>query len=212
VALVSRRSLVVGMAGFAAAPAVAATGPAMPRRPAVRAEWAPAAVPAGAQVPVAWEGDFPLWVRSAHTGEEVRIPPVVGGRYHGGNMIRLNWVLRDFRAGQAVQMDPVMYVLLLHLHRFVKPSVPVTINSGYRSEATNARLVREGAVRNSFHLRGQAVDFTIAGVPVDYLVEAVRWLGVGGCGHYDRFVHADSGHRRFWDGRKPQDVDGKPAD
>jgi len=49
-------------------------------------------------------------------------------------------------------MEPVIYVLL-HLHRFVNPSVPVTINGGYRSEATNAKLVKEGAVRTSFHFR-----------------------------------------------------------
>ena len=85
-------------------------------------------------------------------GREVRVPSVVSGRYRGGNMIRSNWVLRDFRAGQAAQMEPVIYVLL-HLHRFVNPSVPVTINGGYRSEATNAKLVKEGAVRTSFHFR-----------------------------------------------------------
>lgn len=67
----------------------------------------------------------------------------------------------------------------------------VIVSSGVRCQAHNDEL--DGSVKNSYHLRGKAVDFCVLGVPGATLLAYVRQLpGV----HYayqidDSFVHMD---------------------
>ena len=68
---------------------------------------------------------------------------------------------------------------------------PATVSSGVRCQAHNDEL--PGSVKNSYHLRGKAVDFCVRGVSGATLLAYVRQLpGV----HYayqidDSFVHMD---------------------
>jgi DUF1365 family protein len=73
------------------------------------------------------------------------------------------------------------------------------LTSGYRTEATNKRLSKEGAARNSFHLHGRAIDGYIEGVPMrDLAACAAQGLGVNR-GAPVSFFDADHG-----DGRGPE--------
>lgn len=79
---------------------------------------------------------------------------------------------------------------------------PILVTSGYRTRATNERLRAQGidAARNSFHLRGRAVDIRVPGVVPARMAEFGSFLGLGGVGVYTDFVHLDTGPKRMWRG------------
>jgi len=73
---------------------------------------------------------------------------------------------------------------------------PVTVNSGYRTPAHNAKV---GGAPDSFHMKGQAADITIAGVNTEAICwaaeAALKKRGIpGGIGRYigQNFVHVDT--------------------
>jgi uncharacterized protein YcbK (DUF882 family) len=114
---------------------------------------------------------------------------------------KLNWLMRDVRAAAISLVDLRVYYLLAALQTEFGGR-PIIITSGYRTKATNDELRRQGidAARNSFHLRGQAVDVQIDGVPPGHMAALGSRLGLGGVGIYDNFVHLDTGPPRFWRG------------
>ena len=75
---------------------------------------------------------------------------------------------------------------------------PMVLLSGYRSPTTNNSL--RGAVRNSLHLKGWAMDITQPGRSVNRLHSAAMSLNAGGVGKYthESFVHIDCGTKRSW--------------
>ncbi|GAA3620670.1 YcbK family protein [Flavivirga jejuensis] len=79
---------------------------------------------------------------------------------------------------------------------------PIHINSGYRSEAYNAKI---NGVKNSQHILGKAADITmkqytskdLALIFEDLILKGV--LKEGGLGLYNGFIHYDiRGHRARW--------------
>lgn len=73
---------------------------------------------------------------------------------------------------------------------------PVTVNSTCRSKHHNARV---GGAGHSYHIGGNAADFTVKG----NVRRALAFLGsqrsVGGLKHYrDGHFHIDTGPRRSW--------------
>lgn len=82
----------------------------------------------------------------------------------------------------------------------------VEINSAFRTEAHNKRI---GGEKNSYHLKGMAVDIWIDGVAprvlkgqLEMMMNAGKILK-GGVGLYDTFVHYDiRGFYASWDKRK----------
>jgi len=78
--------------------------------------------------------------------------------------------------------------------------VTINIHSAFRTEATNTRLLSEGAAQNSLHKVGKAVDVTVQGLGIYFLADRVREIGAGGVGIYwrARFCHIDTGPPRFW--------------
>jgi uncharacterized protein YcbK (DUF882 family) len=114
---------------------------------------------------------------------------------------KLNWLMRDVRATAVSPIDLRVYYLLAALQaEFGGRSIIIT--SGYRTKSTNDELRRQGidAARNSFHLRGRAVDIQIDGVPLHHMAALGSRLGLGGVGIYDSFVHLDTGPLRIWRG------------
>jgi uncharacterized protein YcbK (DUF882 family) len=90
-------------------------------------------------------------------------------------------------------------------------NAPITINSGYRSEAHNAKI---GGEKDSKHLLGQAADVVVHGVSPDDVYEAIDFLienkmmKQGGLGRYDTFTHYDiRGRKARWDKRKKKEED-----
>lgn len=116
-------------------------------------------------------------------------------------LAELNWLMRDIRAAEVNPIDPRIYYLLAMLQAEVGGR-PIIVTSGYRTKATNERLRQQGidAARNSFHLRGRAADVNIRGVSPARLAMLGSLFGLGGVGLYRKFVHLDTGPRRFWTG------------
>jgi uncharacterized protein YcbK (DUF882 family) len=123
-----------------------------------------------------------------------------GALSHAG-YARISNFLRDARANEAVWMDTRLLDLIcavqgyMAYYGFVNPLV---IHSGYRSPRTNDRT--EGAAKKSMHLRGRAVDFSMPGVPSNYLGALASHYQGGGVGFYpgNGFTHMDTGSVRYW--------------
>jgi len=136
------------------------------------------------------------------TGEVARDVPFwwAGAPYEQG-LAELDWLLRDVQAGEVHPIDLRVYYLLAMVQaQFGRR--PILVTSGYRTGATNERLRRQGidAARNSFHLRGCAVDIQMPGVAPASMAGLGLLLGLGGVGVYANFVHLDTGPRRTWKG------------
>jgi len=124
------------------------------------------------------------------------------GQYLPEGYAKICWLLRDVRAEQYVQIDPMLLELLRWIQHYAgmhgyKGAIEVL--SGYRTAETNTRA---GGAANSQHLHGKAVDFVLPGVTPASLADVVKYLGVGGAGVYVRkgYVHADTGPLRGWQG------------
>lgn len=136
------------------------------------------------------------------TGEVARDVPFwwAGTTYKPG-LAELDWLMRDVQAEEVHPIDlRVYYILSMVQAQFA--GRPILVTSGYRTEVTNERLRRQGidAARNSFHLRGRAVDIQVPGVAPRPLARLGLLLGLGGVGVYPTFVHLDTGPRRTWQG------------
>ena len=173
--ILSRRSLLsavaTGMVGIAAGPASAAT---LRRLTLIR--------PATGEV----ARDVPFWW--------------AGAPYEPG-LAELDWLMRDVHAEEMHPIDlRVYYLLAMFQAQFA--GRPIFVTSGYRTQATNERLRRQGidAARNSFHLRGRAVDIQVPGVAPGTMAKLGLLLGLGGVGIYPLFVHLDTGPQRTWTG------------
>jgi len=136
------------------------------------------------------------------TGEVARNVPFwwAGAPYEQG-LAELNWLLRDVQAEEVHPINLGVYYLLAMVQAQFGGR-PILVTSGYRTATTNERLRRQGidAARNSFHLRGHAVDIQISGVAPASMAELGLLLGLGGVGMYASFVHLDTGPRRTWNG------------
>jgi uncharacterized protein YcbK (DUF882 family) len=123
-----------------------------------------------------------------------------GAVYEEG-LAELDRLMRDVEADEVQPIDLRVYYLLAMVQAEFGGR-PILVTSGYRTEATNERLRRRGidAARNSFHLRGRAVDIQVPGVEPRSMARLGLLLGLGGVGIYPTFVHLDVGPRRTWKG------------
>lgn len=115
-------------------------------------------------------------------------------------------VLRDVRAGMMTYMDPSLLDLLRGITGYYEAwnwKFPIIITSGYRTEATNNKLSKEGAAKNSMHLYGKAADLYMERIPVEHLMLLGKHFQRGGVGFYPSrgFIHLDTGKVRAWKGR-----------
>jgi hypothetical protein len=111
--------------------------------------------------------------------------------------------LRDHYTQESAWADPRLAALLAAAAlRFRSPRIDVI--SGYRSPKYNLMLRKKGhqVARESQHTQGTAVDFRVRGANLEALREFVRGLHLGGVGFYPRtrFIHADTGKIRYWQG------------
>ena len=116
---------------------------------------------------------------------------------------RFQLFLRDHYTKQSTQADTRLAAILAAAAlKFNAPRIDIV--SGYRSPKYNLMLRKKGhqVARESQHLQGTAVDFRIRGVSTEALREFVRGLRLGGVGYYPRtrFIHADTGKVRYWQG------------
>ncbi len=137
-----------------------------------------------------------------HTGESLTTTYWENGRYIPGELDRVNYILRDFRANEVKPIDPALLDLLTRIQHRLGVNEPFQVISGYRSPVTNAMLHAnsEGVAVHSLHLEGKAIDITLKGRSLEQLRGAALAQRSGGVGYYPKsdFVHVDTGRIRFW--------------
>lgn len=127
-----------------------------------------------------------------------------GDGYDPAAMREIAALFRDRRSDEVIPVDPALVDMLVELRQRVgaPPESPIRITSGYRSSASNASLARTNAnvAENSYHMRGQAADFSIAGIPPSRLAEEAAAMQRGGYAMYAHtgHVHVDTGPFRTW--------------
>ncbi len=151
-------------------------------------------------------GDGPRSVVLNHpSGETVAVTywrP--GGGYDADALREISMLFRDRRSGEVIPVDPALVDMLVELRQRTgaPPEAPIRLTSGYRSPASNALLARSNAnvADNSYHMRGQAADFSIPGVSPARLAEEAATMRRGGYAMYPStgHVHVDTGPFRTW--------------
>lgn len=120
-------------------------------------------------------------------------------------------MLRDVYGRETAPIDPKLLEMLWGTQAFIARyglNQPLEILSGYRTEASNKRLIEEGvpAARKSLHMLGKAADIRIGNLNEEVLGGLIRSFRQGGVGYYYRsgarggWIHADTGLQRTWKG------------
>lgn len=126
----------------------------------------------------------------------------VRGEYIAQEMIKIDRILRDLRAEKMTRTDPRLIDIVSATQYLLKLDRPIAVISGYRTPQTNAALRSKssGVAKNSYHIRGMAMDLRVSGVPARAIDQIGNRLGAGGVGLYSgsNFVHLDSGPVRSW--------------
>jgi uncharacterized protein YcbK (DUF882 family) len=139
---------------------------------------------------------------NTHTNETLGASYWHDGQYDRKALRNFAYILRDHRSGDEAHIDPRLFDVLHHLQARLRNFDTIEIISGYRSAASNRKLARRshGVARNSYHVKGQAIDIRIASVPTGHIHRAALSLQAGGVGYYEDsdFVHVDTGPVRSW--------------
>jgi len=179
---------------------------ALQRRSALR----PGAFPLPVRKPLRVDLDYEdsrehrLKLRARRTGD------VFDGVFRAGPIMyddalsEIDHLLRDWRRDEVVKIDRGLIDLLSLVQEEIGFDQAITVVSGYRSAATNRMLRRKlrGVAKNSYHMRGMAVDIRLDGVSTNTLRKLALKMRAGGVGYYPRagFIHLDTGPVRTWRG------------
>ena len=143
-------------------------------------------------------------MHSGRTGERLETIYWIEGEYIAEAVREINMHMRDWRTGEAVQMDLRTIDIMSAALNLMDTSEPYLLLSGYRSPRTNQMLSssNRGVARNSLHMRGQAADLRLTGRSTVQMANAALACRAGGVGRYNRsnFVHMDCGPIRSWRG------------
>ncbi len=122
--------------------------------------------------------------------------------YKLSGLFEVNKAFIDYRAKEMTRIDVKLINLLYEIKQHLGYDKQFNIVSGYRSPHTNAELRkrREGVAKNSYHIKGQAVDIYVPNVSLRKLRDVALGLKKGGVGYYpsSHFVHVDVGPVRSW--------------
>lgn len=147
-------------------------------------------------------GDRQLSFYHTHTAESLTITYFKDGEYIPSALQALNHFLRDFRTGDATEMDPAVFDILHEILQETGSTGTFEVISAYRSPKTNEMLRSKssGVARNSQHLHGNAIDVRLRGVDTAKLRDVAISLQRGGVGYYrsSDFIHVDTARVRSW--------------
>ncbi|MDR3423648.1 MAG: DUF882 domain-containing protein [Alphaproteobacteria bacterium] len=148
------------------------------------------------------QGARVLSFHNLHTDERLRTAYWKDGVYDRGAWAQINHILRDHYSGETHIMSLGLMDLLHDLQTNLRSDRAIEVISGYRCPATNRHL-REasgGVARNSYHMRGMAIDVRLDGTPLPSLHQTALTMRRGGVGYYPKsqFVHLDVGPVRRW--------------
>ena len=139
---------------------------------------------------------------NTHTGEWLRTVYWADGHYIRDAVQDINWILRDHMSNEVRPMNAGVLDVIDRLHQRLETRDPFLVVCGYRSPETNRWLYMHtrGVARNSYHIKGMAIDLRCEHRSLDHLHKAALSLGAGGVGYYPRsdFVHVDCGPVRRW--------------
>jgi uncharacterized protein YcbK (DUF882 family) len=137
---------------------------------------------------------------NVHTGESLNIRYCSSGKYDSHALANINYFLRCHYTNEVREIDPGLLDLLCGIKDNLGGRREIQIISGYRSAAYNESLISQGrnVSRNSLHLRGLAIDFSIEGIGNDRISRIAKSYSAGGVGKYPEFVHIDVGRVRYW--------------
>ncbi len=137
---------------------------------------------------------------NVHTDESLDICYFNDGRYDYEALERINYLLRCHYSNEVKAIAPGVLDLLTDIKDIVAGDRPLKIISGYRSPAYNEHLRELGrhVARNSYHLRGLAIDFAVDGIGTKKIAGIAKSFDSGGVGTYPDFVHIDVGPLRYW--------------
>ena len=124
------------------------------------------------------------------------------GAYDAEALENINFLMRDTHTNAIKQIDKDLLELIFDISKRLNPRSPFHIICGYRTPETNALLRRRNkyAAKNSYHMKGKAVDIRLPGLKTAVLRKAAYKLKKGGIGYYPwhRFIHIDVGPVRYW--------------
>lgn len=158
-----------------------------------------------------WLKPRTLSVVRPQSGERAKVLYWKDGEVIDSAYPELCHILRDVNGRATAPIDPKLFEILWGTQAFIERygmTKPLEILSGYRTEASNKRLVEEGvpAARKSLHMVGKAADIRIASLNEEVLGGLIRSFRQGGVGYYYRsgpkggWIHADTGLNRTWKG------------
>lgn len=197
----SRRHFLLGASavGVTVATALGTTAQAAMARTATQS--ATAALVAGSTSLVA-----PRWLElfNTHTAESLQVAYRSAAGLIAPALAKLQWLLRDHRAGESAPMDTGLFDQLAALAEQAGVEPRYEVISGYRSPRTNAALkaAGHGVATRSLHTQGRAIDVRLRGVSCATLRDLAIAAARGGVGYYrsSDFVHLDTGRVRVWTG------------
>ncbi|TAL65763.1 MAG: DUF882 domain-containing protein [Burkholderiaceae bacterium] len=173
-----------------------------------------------------WSRDRTLWAQRTSTGETIRCTYWSKGQIIQSEYERLCWFARDTTLQRLIREDSphirgalasgrftsaqispwtMMNPIIFDVHYAITSWLswfnmarPIEWTSAFRHPITNE--LTEGAVRDSWHIHGGAIDSRIPGVPTEQFGRFAKWLGAGGVGVYitQAFAHTDVGRVRSW--------------
>ncbi len=148
------------------------------------------------------EGARSLSFYHTHTAVELSVTYYSNGEYDAEALAELNRFLKDFRTGDAMEMDRAVFDILFDIQKEAGSTGVYEVISGYRSTATNEMLRSNsgGVAKNSQHLLGKAIDVRLTDLDTAKLRDVAITLQRGGVGYYREsdFVHVDTGRVRQW--------------
>ena len=144
-----------------------------------------------------------LALKNVHTQEEFSLNVPGSLQFSATELKQFNHFCRDWRRDEETSMDPELLKTLSRIcHDFHSINAPINVEilSGFRTESTNEMLRRKSnlVAQNSFHIKGQALDFRLVGVDDDQMKISAKKHAIGGLGIYRNFIHIDTGPRRQW--------------
>ena len=144
-------------------------------------------------------------LHNTHTSETVSVVYRRGTQYVDRAIASLRDVMRDYRNGQAHDIDVALYDQLHDLAQAAHCDPRFEIISGYRSPESNAAMAARpgsGVAKHSLHMEGRAIDIRMHGCNCGELRDLALSAARGGVGYYrsSDFVHIDTGRVRTWNG------------
>ncbi len=176
-----------------------------------------AALTGSVALSIAWAGhgvasgdDRTISFYHIHTKETLTVQYKKDGAYLPDALKKINWLMRDWRKNQVIDIDPKTVDIIWEMHEELGSKEPVHVICGYRSRDTNnmLRKTRGGQASQSQHITGKAIDIAFPDVPARQMRYSAMIRERGGVGYYPTsgipFVHVDTSRVRHWP-RMPRD-------